>query len=145
MKLTERELDVMAILWDAGPSSVAEVQGWLEATQGESLAYNSVLTFLRILEAKGFVAHEREGRAHRYRALVAREQATSSAIDRLVDSLFNGAAGLLAVHLLRDRIVDPEEIRQLREILDQRTEAASAPAPGSKAKHTGPNGSDHGA
>jgi BlaI family penicillinase repressor len=145
MKLTARELDVMSILWDAGPSSVAEVQRWWQATRGESLAYNSVLTFLRILEAKGLVAHEREGRAHRYRALVAREEATASAIDRLVDSLFDGSAGLLAVQLVRDRIVDPEEIRQLRALLDQRAESDASTDASAKSRDAGPNGSDHGA
>ena len=61
---TDRELDVMAVLWDRGPSTVAEVRENLE----DPLAYTTVLTVLRTLETKGYVSHEEEGKAHRYRS-----------------------------------------------------------------------------
>lgn len=117
---TARELGIMSVLWDAGPSTVAEVRERLEVDQGLVLAYNSVLTFLGILEEKGYVAHSTEGRAFRYHALVGRSEASTSAVDRLLDELFGGSAGLLASHLIRDRKLNREEIERLRELLGDR-------------------------
>ncbi|MCR4341790.1 MAG: BlaI/MecI/CopY family transcriptional regulator, partial [Gemmatimonadaceae bacterium] len=80
---TERELDVMAVLWEHGPSTAGEVREQLT----DDLAYNTVLSMLRILEEKGYVSHTEEGRAHRYFPLVERGEAGSSAIDRLVEKV----------------------------------------------------------
>lgn len=113
---TERELDVMAVLWAKGPSTVAEVR---EALVDE-LAYNTVLSMLRILEDKGHVGHEEEGRAHRYFAKVAREDAGSSALERLVDTVFGGSAELLLTHFVKDRRLDRDELRRVRKLLDER-------------------------
>ena len=76
ISFTDRELDVMAVLWERGPSTVAEVRAALE----DELAYTTVLTVLRTLEDKRYVGHEEEGRAYRYHALVAREAAGRSAL-----------------------------------------------------------------
>src|SRR5919199_3142354 len=108
VRLTERELDVMAVLWDAGPSTAAEVREQL----ADDLAYNTVLTVLRILEDKGYVGHTEDGRAHRYHPLVNRAAAGASALDRVVDKLFGGSAELLLTHLVRDPKLDPEQIRR---------------------------------
>ena len=116
---TRRELDVMTVLWDAGPSTAAEVRDAL-AERGITLAYNTVLTVLRILEDKGRVSRRPEGRAHRYRALVAREAAGASAVARLVDTVFGGSAERLLTHLVRDPKLDATEIRRLRRVLDER-------------------------
>jgi predicted transcriptional regulator len=89
--LGERELDVMGVLWTLGSGTVAEVRDRLPA----SLAYTTVLTILRNLEAKGFVRHDAEGKAHRYVPLVAHATARRSALARLVDKLFHGSAELL--------------------------------------------------
>ena len=128
MRLTYRELDIMSVLWDAGPSTVHEVRAQLASGDGTDLAYTSVLTFLRILEEKGSVAHEREGRAHRYRALVSREDVTVPVIARLIDKLFAGSAGLLAAHLVRDHDLDAAELRELRQLLAERPDADSGRA-----------------
>ncbi len=117
MRLTYRELDIMSVLWDAGPSTVHEVRAQLAAGDGTDLAYTSVQTFLRILEEKGCVAHASEGRAHRYRAVVSREDVTVPVIARLIDKLFAGSAGLLAAHLVRDHDLDASELRELRQLL----------------------------
>lgn len=85
---TDRELDVMTVLWDLGPATVADVRERL----ADPLAYTTVLTVLRTLEAKGHVAHVEEGRAHRYRALVAREAAGRSALARLLGTIFGGSS-----------------------------------------------------
>src|SRR5688572_26011538 len=84
---TERELDVMAILWDRGPSTVAEVRARLS----DDLAHNTVLTVLTVLESKGYVTHTEEGKAHRFRALIKQEVAGATATSRLVEKLFGGS------------------------------------------------------
>ncbi|GJG87167.1 hypothetical protein tb265_23480 [Gemmatimonadetes bacterium T265] len=116
---TDRELDVMTVLWAAGPSTVADVRDAL-ADAGHELAYTTVLTVLRTLEAKGHVAHEEEGRAHRYRALVARETAGRSALRRLLGTIFGGSPELLLTHLVRERGVSDDELRRMRALLDER-------------------------
>ncbi len=107
--LGERELDVMAVLWEAGSGTVAEVRERLPA----DLAYTTVLTILRNLEAKGLVRHEGEGKAHRYFPAVERGAARRSAISRLLDKLFHGSPELLVAELVRDRGLDAEELARL--------------------------------
>lgn len=116
INFTDRELDVMAVLWDRGPSTVAEVR---EAMRDE-LAYTTVLTVLRVLEEKGHVRHEVEGRAHRYHPLVERQAAGTSALRRLTAKLFRGSPELLMTQLVSDRRLTEEELRRIREMLDHR-------------------------
>src|ERR1019366_1180009 len=98
--LGERELDVMAVLWARGSGTVGEVQRRL----GVKLAYTAVLTILRNLEAKKFLRHEEEGRAHRYFARVQQGTAQKSALTRLIDTLFHGSPeALIARHAARGR------------------------------------------
>jgi predicted transcriptional regulator len=113
---TERELDVMAVLWEHGPSTAAEVREHL----ADDLAYNSVLSMLRILEEKGYVGHTAEGRAHRSVPRVGREEAGTSALARLKEKVFGGSVELLLTHLVRDRSLDEAELRHLRGLLDER-------------------------
>jgi BlaI family transcriptional regulator, penicillinase repressor len=105
----DRELDVMAVLWEIGSGTVAEVRGRLSA----KLAYTTVLTILRNLEAKDFVAHEEEGRAHRYYPRIAQRTAQRSALTRLVDALFRGSREELLAHLVDDRALGADELRRL--------------------------------
>lgn len=116
VSFTQRELDVMAVLWDAGPSTVTEVMDQL----GDTLAYTTVLTVLRTLESKGHVGHNEEGRAHRYHALVAREAAGNSALNRIVDKIFGGSKELLLTQLVEERGIEPAELERLRKVLDAR-------------------------
>ena len=88
---TDRELDVMAVLWAEGASTVADVRDRLD----DPLAYTTVLSVLRTLEAKGYVGHVEEGRAHRYHALVDRDVAGRSALRRLLDTVFGHSPELL--------------------------------------------------
>ncbi len=113
---TDRELDVMAVLWELGSGTVAEVQERLP----DRLAYTTVLTVLRTLEEKGYVGHEEEGRAYRYRPLVERERAGESALRRVVRKLFLGSPELLVTQLVSDRSLSEEELRRLRRLLDER-------------------------
>ena len=113
---TDRELDVMNVLWDAGSATVAEVRERLS----DDLAYTTVLTVLRTLDQKGYVAHIGEGRAHRYRPLVQRAAAGRSALRRLVEKVFDGSPELLLTQLVSDKNLSDEELRRLRKLLADR-------------------------
>ena len=116
VQFTDRELDIMTVLWERGPSTVAEVQKALT----DELAYTTVLTLLKVLEEKGHVSHVEEGKAHRFTPLVAREDASTSAIERVKDRLFSGSAELLLTHLVEADQLTVEELERLRELLDRR-------------------------
>jgi predicted transcriptional regulator len=111
--LTDREADVMRVLWDRGPCSVADVRGCLE----DQLAHNTVLTILRILESKGFVRRELAGRHHRYIAVVAERAARNHAIKHLVGKLFRGSSDLLLAHLVSDEKLSPTQVKRLRRLV----------------------------
>jgi BlaI family penicillinase repressor len=113
---TDRELDVMSVLWDIGSGTVTEVRDRL----ADALAYTTVLTVLRILEHKGYVSHTDEGRTHRYRPLVKREVAVRSALRRLADKVFDGSAELLLTQLVSDKHLTTEELRRLSRLLTER-------------------------
>ena len=81
------------------------------------LAYNSVLTTVRILENKGYVRHAKEGRAHIYEPVVARQEASQSAVRQVVSRFFGNSHQSLLLNLLEEQKIDPEEIERLREIL----------------------------
>ena len=116
ISFTDRELDVMGVLWDLGGATVAEVRERL----ADELAYNTVLTMLRILEDKGHVRHTEKGRAHVYQAAVEREEAATSAVRRLVRKVFRGSPELLMMQLAEDRELDDDTVRRLRRLLDER-------------------------
>jgi predicted transcriptional regulator len=113
ISLTDREADVMQVLWDHGPCSVAEVREQLS----DPLAYTTVLTVLRTLEAKGHVGHDEDGRGHRYFASVKQQAARKSALQHLTDKLFKGSAELLFSHLVSDQKLSPEQIKRMRQLL----------------------------
>jgi len=113
---TDRELDVMSVLWDVGPATVAEVRERI----ADDLAYTTVLTILRTLEQKGYVSHTEDGRAHRYKPLVKREVAGRTALRRLVDKVFDGSPELLLTQLVSDKNLSDEELRRLRKLLAER-------------------------
>ena len=118
VQFSERELDIMAVLWERGPSTAAEVRSALE----DDITHNTVLKMLSILEEKGHVGHVEEGRAHRFHARVGREAAGSSAFTRLVDKMFSGSAEALLSHFVRERRLTREELERVRRILDERLE-----------------------
>src|SRR5687767_12941726 len=111
--LTDREADVIQVLWDHGPSVVNEVKDKL----ADELAYTTVLTILRTLEQKGYVKHEEEGRVHRYFAAVKEDAARKSALQHLTGKLFKGSAELLFTHLVADRKLSKVQIERMRELL----------------------------
>ena len=118
LTFADRELDVMAVLWELGSGTVSEVRDRLPA----DLAYTTVLTILRNLETKGFLRHEEEGKAHRYFPLVQRQAAERSALARLVDRLFHGSPELLLTRLVDDPALTPEQLQRMRRQLRERLE-----------------------
>jgi predicted transcriptional regulator len=106
----------MDVLWQKGPSTVQRVLD--DLPEKEPLAYNSVLTTIRILEKKGYVKHVKDGRAFVYSALVDREEATRSEISRLVNRFFGNSQELLVLNLLEDQGLEAAEIKRLREMLE---------------------------
>ncbi len=114
--LTEREATLMEVLWRRGPSTVAEVKEDLS----DDLAYTTVLTVLRTLEAKGYIGHNEEGRAHRYEAIVARDLARRSALRALKRKLFEGSVELLLTHLVSDENLSNAEVQRIKRLLNQR-------------------------
>jgi BlaI family penicillinase repressor len=110
---TDREADVMQVLWDQGPSTVAQVQ----AAVGAQLAYTTILTVLRTLETKGYVGHHEQGRSYRYHAAVEQQVARKSALRHLTSKLFKGSAELLMTHLVSDQKLTAEQLRRMRALL----------------------------
>ena len=111
--LGDRELDVMGVLWDLGSGTVSEVRERLPA----DLAYTTVLTILRNLEAKELVTHTTEGKAHRYVPRVARRAARRSAVSRIVDKLFHGSPEQLITQLGEDEHLSADDLKRLRALL----------------------------
>jgi BlaI family transcriptional regulator, penicillinase repressor len=113
--LTEAELRLMEVLWERGSSTVQQVLDALP--QRPALAYNSVLTTMRILEKKGYVKHLKDGRAHVYTPLVERQEATRSEISHLVHRFFKNSRDLLLLNILEDSSIDEQELKRLRQFL----------------------------
>jgi BlaI family transcriptional regulator, penicillinase repressor len=113
--LGERELDVMAVLWELGSGTVTEVLEHL----GVPLAYTTVLTMLRNLEAKQYVTRQEEGRGHRYFPRVAQQAAQQNALARLVTSFFGGSAEALIARLVEQRDVSPDELARMARDLNR--------------------------
>ncbi len=111
--LGDRELDVMGVLWDLGSGTVSEVREKLPA----DLAYTTVLTILRNLEAKELVRHTAEGKAHRYHPKVARRTARRTALTRIVDKLFHGSPEQLVAQLVEDESLSAADLKRLRALL----------------------------
>ncbi len=106
----------MNVLWSQGPATIHEIQGALPPEP--ALAYNTVLTIIRILEKKGYVEHVKDKRAHVYTARVARQDATRSEIRHLVGRFFGNSHESLVLNILEERGIDEEELARLRRLLE---------------------------
>jgi len=115
--LTEAELRIMEVLWAQGPGTVQRVLDWLPASP--ALAYNSVLTTVRILERKGYVEHIKDGRAYVYKPILERKDATRSEIRHLVSRFFGDSHDDLVLNILEDRGLEAGELAQLKKILQR--------------------------
>lgn len=118
--LTRRELDVMSVLWQRGSATVAEARHGIS----DDLAYPTVLTMLRTLEAKGHVRHELEGKGFRYYPVLESGDAGASAVHRLLDKVYHGSRELLIAGLISDESIDEDELRRLRKLVSERLKEA---------------------
>jgi len=115
--LTDAEARVMAVLWRRKTVTVAEVVTALK--RNRPVSYSTVQTILRILETKGYVAHEKAGRAFIYRARVDERQARRRALNHLVARLFDGSPSLLVLNVLEDDQIDAEEMSRLKKFIEE--------------------------
>ncbi len=115
--LTEAELRIMNVLWERGSATVHEV---LQALPNKpALAYNSVLTIVRILEAKGYVRNEKDKRTHVYLPKIGRKDATRYEVRHLLSRFFGNSRELLVLNILEEETVDADELGRLRGMLDR--------------------------
>jgi predicted transcriptional regulator len=117
--LTPAELRLMRILWDRGESTVAEMVSAIP--DEEALAYNSVLTTVRVLETKGYVSHRQEGRAFLYGASIGQDEASRSEVRHVLQRFFGNSRERLLLSLLGDEEISADELKRLKEAI------ASAP------------------
>ena len=115
--LTEAELRIMDVLWLKGAATVQQVLDWLP--DKPALAYNSVLTTVRILEKKGYLKHVKNGRAHIYQPLIGRQEATRSEIRHLVGRFFRDSHEALVLNILEGNELEAAELKRLREMLER--------------------------
>jgi len=115
--LTEAELRIMNVLWDRGSATVHEVLDALPAKP--ALAYNSILTIIRILEKKGYVKHVKDKRAHVFMPQVDRKDATRFEVRHLVSRFFGNSREQLVLNVLEDTSIDAEELDRLRQLLER--------------------------
>lgn len=116
LTLTGAELPLMEVLWLKGAATVTEVAEGLP--KEKPVAYNTVLTMLRILERKGYVRHTKDGRAFVYEAVVDRGQASRSAVRQLLSRFFHDSPELLVLNLLKDEAIDERELERLKGMIE---------------------------
>ena len=114
---TPAELELLRVLWSLGPSTVREVRAGM--VPGRDAGYTTVLKLLQIMTEKGLVTREPVGRAHRYRAIPSESQAQSQMVGDILDRVFGGAAEKLVMHALTARKATPEELTEVRRLLDR--------------------------
>src|SRR5215210_2468957 len=116
-----RELEVMSVLWRLGSATVTDVRAALD----DGLAYTTVLSLLQILEEKGYVRHEADGRAYRYFPMVEAERAGGSALARIREAIFHGSAERMFAQMVSDRKLSRKELQRMRRMLTKRLEEES--------------------
>jgi predicted transcriptional regulator len=121
--LTEAELPIMEVLWQKGSAAVTDV---VAALPHSPVAYNTVLTTLRILERKGYVRHTKEGRAFVYHPVVERGEASRKAVRNVMSRFFNGSPELLILNLLEDEQLDRNELERLKKLIAGEEEGNSS-------------------
>jgi predicted transcriptional regulator len=115
--LTDAEARVMAVLWQIETATVGDVVAKLAPER--TVSYSTVQTILRILEEKGYVAHDKVARAFIYRPVVDQRQARRRALRHLATRLFNGSPSLLVMNVLNDDQMDPDELQRLKKLIEE--------------------------
>jgi predicted transcriptional regulator len=114
LHLTQRELDIMSVLWDLGEATVTEVRDRVDP----NLAYTSISSMIRTLEMKGYVSHRRgEGKTHVYFPVIDPETAGESALGRVLDKIYGGSPIKLLAHLMQQNRLSAKELARMRDLL----------------------------
>jgi BlaI family penicillinase repressor len=114
LHLTQRELDIMSVLWELGEATVTEVRDRVDP----GLAYTSVSTMVRTLELKGYVSHRRgEGKTHVYFPVIDRETAGESALGRVLEKIYGGSPIKLLAHFMEQHKLSEKELSRMRDLL----------------------------
>jgi len=117
--LTPQELEIMKVVWDKGPATVRDVYEALRARR--RIAYTTVMTMMNVLERKGHLKKRAEGRSFRYQPARPRAQVVKAMVREFLDRVFGGSAQPLLVHLIEDRQLSDEDLRELsRRIREER-------------------------
>jgi predicted transcriptional regulator len=118
LHLTQRELDIMSVLWDRGEATVTEVRDRIDP----DLAYTSISSMIRTLEIKGYVSHRRgEGKTHVYFPAIEPEAAGESALGRVLDKIYGGSPIKLLAHLVEQHRLSDKELARMRNLLKRPT------------------------
>ena len=114
LHLTQRELDIMSVLWERGEATVTEVRDQVDP----DLAYTSISSMIRMLEMKGYVSHRRgEGKTHVYYPVIDAETAGESALGRVLNKIYGGSPIKLLAHLMEQNRVSDKELARMRDLL----------------------------
>jgi predicted transcriptional regulator len=114
LRLTQRELDIMSVLWELGEATVYEVRDRIDP----ELAYTSISSMIRMLEIKGYVSHRRgEGKTHVYFPVIAAEDAGETALGRVLNKIYGGSPIKLLAHLVQQKRLSEKELARMRELL----------------------------
>jgi BlaI family transcriptional regulator, penicillinase repressor len=115
LHLTQRELDIMSVLWELGEATVTEVRDRVDP----ALAYTSISSMIRTLELKGYVSHRRgEGKTHIYFPAVDAETAGESTLSRVLDKIYGGSPIKMLAHLMEQRKLSESELARMRALLN---------------------------
>ena len=118
LHLTQRELDIMSVLWDLGEATVTEVRDRVDP----DLAYTTISSMIRTLEIKGYVSHRRgEGKTHVYFPAIEPEAAGESALGRVLDKIYGGSPIKLLAHLVDQHRLSAKELARMRALLKRPT------------------------
>jgi predicted transcriptional regulator len=117
LHLTQRELDIMGVLWNRGEATVTEVRDQIDP----DLSYTSISSMIRTLELKGYVSHRRgEGKTHVYFPVIEAEKAGESVLKRVLDRVYGGSPIKLLAHLVDQKKISEKELARMRDLLKKK-------------------------
>jgi len=120
---TDRELAILSVLWERGPSTVREVHEALHQEEGET-GYTTTLKLMQIMVEKGLLVREEDdGRRHIYRPALSEERTQKQLVQNLLDRVFAGSAEKLVMRALSARKVSPNELKRIRRMIEELEEA----------------------
>ena len=116
MKPTESELEILQIIWEKSQCSVRDVHEVLEKTK--DAGYTTTLKLMQIMHDKGLVERDTTSKTHLYKALITREQAQNTALDKIISTVFNGSSSQLVMQVLSNKQASKQELDMIKNYLD---------------------------